>query len=147
MNSSHTNDFCSFCWLRQKENPCLRQTNSLCISLGEAQGGGGGGVHGNISEIALGVSELGPILSGGKQMSPAGLTSATSCGPGLSCAGAAEASVEVTDQVTPCLSFPAGYVLCMGTRVQGGAGGGVGQNGRHSAGGQNGRQPQQGGML
>lgn len=60
-------------------------------------------------EIALGVSELGPILSRGEQMSPAGLTSAASCVWGLSCEGAAEASVEVTDQVTPRLSWlPAG---------------------------------------
>lgn len=103
-----------------------------------------GGVYGNIPEIALGVSELGLILSGREQMSPAGLTSAASCGWGLSCEGAAEASVEVTDQVTPCLSWlPAGCSLCMGTRVQGGARGH--RTGRHSA-RQNGR-PQKGGML
>lgn len=83
--------------------------------LREAQGGWVGGVYWHIPEIALGVSELGPILSGGEQMSPAGLTSAASCGRGLSCEGAAEASVEVTDQVTPCLSWLP--VPCMGTRV------------------------------
>lgn len=98
---------------------CSRQAPSAC-----AQGspGSGGNVYGNIPEIALGVSELGPILSSGEQMSPAGLTSAASWGRGLSCEGGAKASVEVTDQVTSCLSpLPAGYVPCVGTRVQGGA--------------------------
>lgn len=79
-------------------------------------------------------------------MSPAGLTSAASCGRGLSCEGAAEASVEVTDQVTPAFAdFPVGYILCMGTSVQGGVRGPAELEGTVL--GQNGRQPQQGGML
>lgn len=97
----------------EADNPPLHE-------LREAQGGWvEGGAYGNIPEISLGVSVLGPIHRGGEQMSPAGMTSAASCGRGLSCEGAAEASVEVTDQVTPCLSWLP--VPCMGTRVQGGA--------------------------
>lgn len=115
----------------------LREAQGVCVCWGE----GCGGIYGNIPEIALGVSELGPILSRGEQMSPAGLTSAASCVWGLSCEGAAEASVEVTDQVTPALagSLQAKlFVWVQESKVELGGH----RIGRHGASGQNRRQPQ-----